>query len=403
MEKYINITEVSNVYTRAALMDRATRYAQAFAPGKRIDTHHNTGTIDVVKGEIFVTITAHFVVMTDSTSTAVFLYEEKSGKTFIARSADGVEGLDVMNDAPAFLKAESSVKANAGRSFHDWQPGDYIEGWNGWASKCCNVADYIDHFLYIESENDHKFFAPKLLRVEKIIDMSDDDLRALCFMYWKPEGFDGGSFSDDVPDGTPLQSFSTAQKRSFIQSVCLIRTPSRWVAVDPQGYNYCRYVYFPTSWRTMFADDVATVAECRALREQEEQAAQAAADKQQAEEYATRAAKAVAIMEAAGAKPIQAGGEITEQRLTANVRRYLQACFPDVEFTVKSYFGNKFERRITWVDGPDRNTVREALEVFLGDKWEIPGEVSDYGGTVFEYRDNELTRRYGTLCYFVLG
>lgn len=403
MEKYINITEVSNVYTRAALMYRATRYAQAFAPGKRIDTHHNTGTIEVVKGEIFITITAHFVVMTDPTYTAVFLLDEKSGETFIARSADGVEGLDVMNDAPAFLKAESAAKANAGGSFHDWQPGDYIKGWNGWASKCCNVADYIGHFLYIEDENDHKFFAPTLLRVEKIIDMSDDDLRALCFMDWKPEGFDGGSFSDDVPDSTPMQSFTPVQKRSFIQSVCLIRTPSRWVAVDPQGYEYCRYVYFPTSWRTMFADDVAEMEERRALREQEEQAEQAAADKQQAEEYAARAAKAVAIMEAAGAKPIQAGGEITDQRLTANVRRYLQACFDGVKFTVKSYFGNRFERRITWEDGPDGNTVREALAVFMGDKWEVPGEVSDYGGTVFEHRNNELTRRYGKLHYFVIG
>lgn len=403
MEKYINITEVSNVYTRAALMDRATRYVQAFAPGKRIDTHHNAGTIDVLKGEIFVTITAHFAVMTDPTYTAVFLYDEKSGQTFIARSAAGVEGLDIMNDAPAFLKAERAAKANAGRSFHAWQPGDYIEGWNAWASKCCNVADYIGDFLYIETENNHQFFAPTLLRVEKIIDMSDAALRTLCFMDWKPEGFDGGSFSDDVPAGTPMQSFSPAQKRSFIQSVCLIRTPSRWVAVDPQGYDNCRYVYFPTSWRMLFADDVAEVEDRRARREQEEKAAQAAADKQQSEEYAARAAKAVAIMEAAGAKPIQAGGEITEQRLTANVRRYLQACFPDVEFTVKSYFGNKFERRITWVDGPDRITVREALEVYMGDKWEIPGAVSDYGGAVFEYRDNELTRRYGKLLYFVLG
>lgn len=69
----------------------------------------------------------------------------------------------------------------------------------------------------------------------------------------------GGSCSEDLPDNTDMCNLTSEQIDTFYQCVTLVLSDTgRYVFVDRQGYDYCRYMYFWSDFTTMFAKEIET-------------------------------------------------------------------------------------------------------------------------------------------------
>lgn len=264
-----NAIHIDNIYKRAEIYFRVERFARAAWGGLTVEINDKTGTLTLLKGSYILSRVASFEILANQEGDNIYL-QAGEGSSFssawVVRGNE--EGADVMNDCPAWKAAEAAACENETRPFDSLQMGDFLHGWAGWSSKNGSVSEYMEDFASIEEDTDGVNFCAHLMRIDKIIEMTDEELSALSF--WKFNGgVDGGSFSDDAP-AVGYSSLSWSQKHSFIDSVCLVRTPTRWVAVDPQGYTYSRYVYFPLSWRVLFADSYSQAKTIRENRKRKE-------------------------------------------------------------------------------------------------------------------------------------
>lgn len=395
----INAINIDNIYNRAQIYFRVERFARATWGGLTVEINEKTGTLTLLKGSYILSRVASFEILANQEGDNIYLQAGEGSpfsSAWVVRGNE--EGADVMNDCPAWKAAEAAACENETKPFDSLQVGDFLHGWAGWSSKNGSVSEYMEDFASIEEDSDGVNFCPNLMRIDKIVEMTDKELSALSF--WKFNGgVDGGSFSDDAP-AVGFSALSWSQKHSFIDSVCLIRTPTRWVAVDPQGYTCSRYVYFPLSWRVLFADSYSLAKTIREERKRKEQEEKEARDKAQREEYAARAARAVALMEKTKAKVYQEDEKRTEVRLTSNLRRYLSVCFPAVKFEIKKSSWGYFSRTIRWAGGPTEKEVNEVLEVMKGDHW-APEEGYN-PGEERRYLSNDFTDRYGFLIHWIL-
>lgn len=395
----INAINIDNIYNRAQIYFRVERFARAAWGGLTVEINEKTGTLTLLKGSYILLRVASFEILANQEGDNIYLQAGEGSpfsSAWVVRGNE--EGADVMNDCPAWKAAEAAACENEIKPFDSLQMGDFLHGWAGWASKNGSVSEYMEDFASTEEEPDGVNFCPNLMRIDKIIEMTDEELSALSF--WKfNSGVDGGSFSDDAPE-VGFSALSWSQKHSFIDSVCLVRTPTRWVAVDPQGYTYSRYVYFPLSWRVLFADSYSQAKTIRENRKRKEQEEKEARNKAQREEYAARAARAVALMEKAKAKVYKEDEKRTEVRLTSNLRRYLSVCFPTVKFEIKKSSWGYFTRTIRWEGGPTEKEVKEVLEVMKGDH--CPPEEGYNPGDDRLYISNKFTTRYGCLLHYTL-
>lgn len=67
----------------------------------------------------------------------------------------------------------------------------------------------------------------------------------------------GGSCSEDLSDNFNQYSLTSEQIDTFYQCVTLvISDKGRYVFVDRQGYDYCRYMYLWSDFRTMYATEI---------------------------------------------------------------------------------------------------------------------------------------------------
>lgn len=398
----INVIEINNVHTQARVFDRVKRYALAAFEGSQVNILKETGAIEILYGAIVVTRLAFFYVKSSPDGNIIYLLPaEGEGAAPILVCDQYNEGADIMDACPIWKAAEVDAKANQGKHYTEFKLGDYIYGWNGGYSKAANIVDSFYDIIWAESDLEYSDYIPTLLRVDKILDMTDEELNDLNFYKYNAEGFGGGSFSADVPEECPF-SLNYAQQHSFINSVCLIRTPSRWLAIDPQGYNYAKYVYYPLSWRSMYADSVAQAQRLLDEKKQREREEQEARDNVLRRQYNERTAAALALMTAAKAKPLVSGKPVTERNITTNVRRYLKACFPDIVFKISSSSWEHFRRSIQWTGGPSECEVKNRLAVMLGDRWLMPSP-SPYEMAEYEFKHNEFTRKYGRLTGFSLS
>ena len=398
----INVIEINNVHTQARVFDRVKRYALAAFEGSQVNILKEMGAIEILYGAIVVTRLAFFYVKSSPDGNIIYLLPaEGEGAAPILVCDQYNEGADIMDACPIWKAAEVDAKANQGKHYTEFKLGDYIYGWNGGYSKAANIVDSFYDIIWVESDLEYSDYIPTLLRVDKILDMTDEELNDLNFYKYNAEGFGGGSFSADVPEECPF-SLNYAQQHSFINSVCLIRTPSRWLAIDPQGYNYAKYVYYPLSWRSMYADSVAQAQRLLDEKKQREREEQEARDNVLRRQYNERTAAALALMTAAKAKPLVSGKPVTERNITTNVRRYLKACFPDIVFKISSSSWEHFRRSIQWTGGPSECEVKNRLAVMLGDRWLMPSP-SPYEMAEYEFKHNEFTRKYGRLTGFSLS
>ena len=398
----INVIEINNVHTQARVFDRAKRYALAAFDGCQVNILKKTGAIEILYGAVIVTSLALFYVKASQDGEIISLMPAEGEEAApILISNESYEAADIMDACPRWKAAEAAAKANLSKPYAVLKKGDYIYGWNGGFSKPANIVDSFYDIIWAASDQEYSDYIPTLLRVDKILDMTDEELNELNFYKYNAEGFGGGSFSADVPEGYPF-SLNYAQEHSFINSVCLIRTPSRWLAIDPQGYNYAKYVYYPLSWLSMYADSVAQAQKLLNEKNQREREEQEARDNVLRRQYDERTAATLALMTAAKAKPLVSGKPVTERNITTNVRRYLKACFPDIVFKISSSSWEHFHRNIQWTGGPSECEVKNRLAVMLGDRWLTPSP-SPYEMAEYEFKNNEFTRKYGRLTGFSLS
>lgn len=67
----------------------------------------------------------------------------------------------------------------------------------------------------------------------------------------------GGSCSEDLPDDADMYNLTSEQIDTFYQCVTLVLSDGgRYVFVDRQGYDYCRYMYLWSDFTTMYSKEI---------------------------------------------------------------------------------------------------------------------------------------------------
>lgn len=402
MKELKKVVEIDNKFVCAQVFDRVERFTRVVFELFKVETDFKAGCVSVVLGEAFKKTLALYDIMTDNTGANIELClksgNKKRFKPVLTVEDGSGKRPDIMTLCPYWLTVEKMAKKlTAEVPFNHWKEGSFIFGCPGPVCKISSILDYVKSFLRADSYGSVMDFKPRLLHIEKIVDMTDEDLTALNIHDYTG-GFKGGSFSEDIGEES-FYNLSWPRKHSFIRRVSLIRTPSRWVAIDPQGYDYTRYVYFPLSWRDMFADVVLRareeIKEGARLKKRDE----AKQQQRQKRAYTLRTKKAVKMMETLGLQPLRKGQRITENRLTENLRAYLSACFPEAAFDIRCTY-TAFDRDIVWSGSPDRLDVSEAVAVMQGDAWECRS--AEDGQTYTSMIDNDFTQKYGKLgvCRF---
>lgn len=117
--------------------------------------------------------------------------------------------------------------------------------------------------------------------------------------------FAGGSATDDPePAENPRDPYARYKYYYTLCAAVVCRESGRWYLIDCEGHEYARYCYMPTSWRTMYADEIS-----------EAQRKQAERDEQERQEEERKAAERLAEYRAKCAKYEAAGLEdLTEYR-----------------------------------------------------------------------------------------
>ena len=125
--------------------------------------------------------------------------------------------------------------------------------------------------------------------------------------------FAGGFATDDPePADDPRDPY---KKYKYYYTECaavVCRESGRWFLIDAEGYSYARYCYMPTSWRTMYADEISEAQRKQAEREEQERQEEERKAAERLAEYRAKCAK----YEAAGLE------DLTEYREAANAARH---------------------------------------------------------------------------------
>jgi len=123
-----------------------------------------------------------------------------------------------------------------------------------------------------------------------------------------------GGFTTDDPEPADNPRDPHAKYKYYYTKVAAVvcRESGRWYLIDSEGYSYARYTYMPTSWRTMYAQEI-----------HEAQRKQAERDEQERQEEERKAAERLAEYRAKCKKYEAAGLEdLTEYREAVNTAEH---------------------------------------------------------------------------------
>lgn len=83
--------------------------------------------------------------------------------------------------------------------------------------------------------------------------------------------FAGGSATEDPePAENPRDPYARYKYYYTLCAAVVCRESGRWYLIDCEGYSYARYTYIPTSWRTMYAQEIAEAQRKQAERDERE-------------------------------------------------------------------------------------------------------------------------------------
>ena len=122
--------------------------------------------------------------------------------------------------------------------------------------------------------------------------------------------FAGGFGTDDPqPEDDPRDPY---KKYKYYYTECaavVCRESGRWYLIDAEGYSYARYTYMPTSWRTMYADEISEAQRKQAERDEQERQEEERKAAERLAEYRAKCAK----YEAAGLEDLTAYREAADK------------------------------------------------------------------------------------------
>lgn len=226
----------------------------------------------------------------------------------------------------------------------------------------------IENMLWLEDKHPDDF-KKQLCRIDRIEEVEDlDTLDDGWLGQWKPQGNEGGSGSDDVTEeevgkwGANFSQLTAEQKRTFYTVGVLVRDrKGKYLFIDPEGYDYVRYLYFPLGWKEMFKDKFEAVVAEREARAARVAAAKAKEEAEARAAYDARCAKWERIM--TPATPQQWGVDTKTGR--KNVLAMAKAAFPWVRFWVSysSRWGHGYT--LKWTNGPTVEEMKAATDFGL--------------------------------------
>ena len=222
-----------------------------------------------------------------------------------------------------------------------------------------------------------------------------------------------GGFATDDPEPEEDPRDPRKKYRYYYTKVAAVvcRESGRWFLIDCEGYGYARYCYMPTSWRTMYADEISEAQRKQAERDEQERQEEERKAAEKLAEYRAKCAKyegagledLTEYREAtdkarreeneagrahgwrsaerkAAAKKAQAAAAALMAAEKRNIKRMAETVYPGIKCKVtKAYSWRSVGYKLTYEDGPTLEDFQNNTDFDLfAAYWE-------------EYRQNDCT------------
>ena len=281
-----------------------------------------------------------------------------------AREADAFDG--VPKEGTFFWAYNSGLKGDGGRGVYEELENILSYGDGGTPSLC-----KITRVFHVTQE---EFERPNLA----------DELVTKYRL-------EGGSTSEDIPEGATYDECSNELLRTiYTHGQAVVAPNGKWFLIDSEGYDYARYIYIPTTWNDMFAEEVQHIKDEQERRAEEErlQAEQARATR--LAEYQAKCQKWEHLMTPVAPyeqakndawdiymhsstrrklhttehKALQAAERKLLSVRKKNILAMIKHAFPKLKVTVKKSNGyGSFD--VIWSDGVTKKEMQEATDLDL--------------------------------------
>ena len=206
------------------------------------------------------------------------------------------------------------------------------------------IGDFVWMKFAYGKENDladfvkwaqHSGTSTRLCKVVQIVDVTNDfDLTR----NWMGDELanlitnKGGCESEDAPQ-KQWWEYTSEERKTFFNVVTILRTPNgKYIAVDKEGYEYCRMVALPANYGEIFATEVkqakAEIAEEIAARNEMER------KEREERKAAIEAKKAELMAKYADFQKADYRNANYGQVVESNLKKWLKINFPKIECTV---------------------------------------------------------------------
>jgi len=244
-----------------------------------------------------------------------------------------------------------------------------------------------------------------LCKVVEVIEVSAEDFarpeladELVKKAYDEGREFAGGSATDDPePAENPRDPYARYKYYYTLCAAVVCRESGRWYLIDCEGYSYARYCYMPTSWRTMYAQEIADAQRKKAEHDEQERQEEERKAAEKLAEYRAKCAK----YEAAGLEDLteyreavrianreeseagrahgwrsaerKAAGKRTQAAAAAltaaekrNIKKMLAFVYPNLKCKVtKSDSWRSASYTLTYEDGPTLETLQNNTDFEL--------------------------------------
>lgn len=254
-----------------------------------------------------------------------------------------------------------------------------------------NLRRVVRHLIEEKAESKSGVLEARLCRIIRIEEVEDIERDAATILKgWKAQSDEGGTASDDVSDeefgkfGQNYSQLTAEQKRTFYTLAVLIRDKQgKYFLIDPEGYEYPRYVILPKRWEHIFYKTTEEVGAEIVAEEEAEAKAKAEAEAAARAAYDARCEKWAGMMEEL---PAEAKGHeyLPEYRKVGkrNVLKMAKAVFPWVRFSVSYDRGWGSGYVLKWKNGPSVEEVEKACDFGLFEPWwDTFDGMTDYADT----------------------
>lgn len=184
--------------------------------------------------------------------------EQRKSPLFVQRDCL-IEYVDVMRGAG--YRKRLAMASKYGMNLRVLHPGDYTVAMD---VNLCQVNDMKDLARqirdYADPEDDR--WCKRLVYIEGITEMTDEEIMSFDFFNAKPDGHTGGG--ETYEDEDTLEDYEYGYQQSLrtrcyesATHVWMLRGEELFLFVDAEGYSYCKYLLMPMDFRESWKDVLA--------------------------------------------------------------------------------------------------------------------------------------------------